>query len=434
MTAAAPNPISSCRSARSSIGAPDSSPTTAPEASSATPTSPAASSTARRRGRSRGILGIAGLFALLLAGYWFVQPSTPPVSTVTRTPPLDPKPGDANNNDYLRGLSIDKAHRDAEAARATGQTTTPDMRAAETTPNVQLPAAVSPQEQHKEQPKTATAPATTPAASMGQQGSQRSGNEDQAAKEAQKAYREAMLALMAGWGSKASAAHVEITPEEMAKRAEQKQQAAQARADAGQAVAANVGGPGNAAAGRPKHVVMPALRWVTGRTKLATNTDSGGPVVAEITSGPLEGDRVKGTAQKHEDRLTVTMNELTLQDGRTVPVNAMLMAPDSKETAIASSVDHHYIPRIVLPTLAAGIQGLGQAFALSGSSVFSGPYGASQNYNTFNGGQLAGIAAGTAAGQLNQVLQQQTPKQSTVNLAAEVDVGIMFLAPVEDGP
>ena len=243
-----------------------------------------------------------------------------------------------------------------------------------------------------------------------------------------------MLALMASWGSKASASHVEITPEEMAKRSEQAQQAAQARAEAGRATAANAGGSGSAAAGRPKHVVMPALRWVTGRTKLATNTDSGGPVVAEITSGPLTGDRVKGAAQKHEDRLTVTMNELTLQDGSTVPVNAMLMAPDSKETAIASSVDHHYIPRIVLPTLAAGIQGLGQALALSGSSVFSGPYGASQNYNTFNGGQLAGIAAGTAAGQANQVLQQQTPKQSTVNLAAEVDVGIMFLAPVEDGP
>lgn len=380
--------------------------------------------------RVRAVLGIAGLFALLLAGYWFVQPSTPPVSTVTRTPPLDPKPGDANNNDYLRGLSIDKAHRDAEAARATGQTTTPDMRAAETTPNVQPPPAVKPQDP----PKTSATPATTTATNTGQQGSQRSDKDDKAATEAQKAYREAMLLLMASWGSKASASHVEITPEEMAKRAEQKQQAAQARADAGQATAANVGGPGNAAAGRPKHVVMPALRWVTGRTKLATNTDSGGPVVAEITSGPLEGDRVKGTAQKHEDRLTVTINELTLQDGRTVPVNAMLMAPDSKETAIASSVDHHYIPRIVLPTLAAGIQGLGQAFALSGSSSFSGPYGASQNYNTFNGGQLAGIAAGTAAGQLNQVLQQQTPKQSTVNLAAEVDVGIMFLAPVEDGP
>ena len=382
------------------------------------------------RTRVRAFLGIAGLFVVLVAAYWSMQPSAPPVSTVTRAPPLDPNPGDANGSDYLRSLAIDKTHREAEAAQETGQTTTPDMRAAETTSNVQPPPAVSPQEQ----PKATTPAATAPATNTVQQSGQRNDKDDKAAAEAQRAYREAMLALMASWGSKASAAHVEITPEEMAKRAEQKQQAAQARADADRAVAANAGTPSGTAAGRPKHVVMPALRWVTGRTKLATNTDSGGPVVAEITSGPLEGDRVKGTAQKHEDRLTVTMNELTLQDGRTVPVNAMLMAPDSKETAIASSVDHHYIPRIVLPTLAAGIQGLGQAFALSGSSVFSGPYGASQNYNTFNGGQLAGIAAGTAAGQLNQVLQQQTPKQSTVNLAAEVDVGIMFLAPVEDGP
>ena len=380
--------------------------------------------------RVRAALGLAAVFVLLLLVYWFYQRPTSPASTVMPTPGLDPKPGDANNNDYLRGLAIDKSHRDADAARATGQTTTPDMRAADSTPNVQPPPAVKPQDQLR---TPAASTAASPTASTGQQGGQRNDKEDQA-KEAQKVYREAMLALMASWGSKASASHVEITPEEMAKHAEQKQQAAQARADAGRALAANAGGPASAAAGRPKHVVMPAFRWVTGRTKLATNTDSGGPVVAEITSGPLEGDRVKGTAQKHEDRLTVTLSELSLQDGRTVPVNAMLMAPDSKETAIASDVDHHYVPRIVLPTLAAGIQGLGQALALSGSSVFSGPYGASQNYNTFNGGQLAGIAAGTAAGQANQVLQQQTPKQSTVNLAAEVDVGIMFLAPVEDGP
>ncbi len=380
--------------------------------------------------RVRAALGLAAVFVLLLLLYWFYQRPTSPASTVTPTPGLDPKPGDANNNDYLRGLAIDKSHRDADAARAAGQTTTPDMRAADSMPNVQPPAVVSPQTQTK----APAASAAAPAFNAGQQGGQHNDKEDQAAKEAQRAYREAMVALMASWGSKASARSVEITPEEMAKRLEQAQQAAQARADAGRATAANAGGSGSTAAGRPKRVVMPAFRWVTGRTKLATNSDSGGPVVAEITSGPLVGDRVKGTAQKHEDRLTVTMNELNLQDGRTVPVNAMLMAPDSKETAIASDVDHHYVPRIVLPTLAAGIQGLGQALALSGSSVFSGPYGASQNYNTFNGGQLAGIAAGTAAGQANQVLQQQTPKQSTVNLAAEVDVGIMFLAPVEDGP
>jgi len=253
--------------------------------------------------------------------------------------------------------------------------------------------------------------------------------EDKDAKEAQRVYRDVMAAMLASWGSKGAARAVEISPEERAKRLEQAQQAAQARAEAGAASAAGTSG---GLAGRAKHVLMPAMRWVTGRTIIATSSDSGGPVVAEITSGPLAGDRIKGTAQKHKDRLTVTLNELTLADGRTVPANAVLMAPDSKETAVASSVDHHYIPRIVLPTLAAGIQGLGQALTFSGSSVASGPYGASQQFSNFNAGQIAEIAAGTGAGQFNQILQQQTPKQSTVNLAADVDVGIMFLAPVED--
>ena len=76
--------------------------------------------------RVRAALGIMVVLVLLLAVYWLAQRPTSPASTVTRTPALDPKPGDANNSDYLRGLAIDKAHRDAEAARATGQTTTPD--------------------------------------------------------------------------------------------------------------------------------------------------------------------------------------------------------------------------------------------------------------------------------------------------------------------
>ena len=124
--------------------------------------------------RVRAALGIMAVFVLLLAVYWFAQRPTSPASTVTRTPALDPKPGDANNSDYLRGLAIDKAHRDAEAARATGQTTTPDMRAAETTPNVQPPPAVSPQGQ----PKASAPPATTPAANTGQQGGQGKDKDD----------------------------------------------------------------------------------------------------------------------------------------------------------------------------------------------------------------------------------------------------------------
>ena len=86
----------------------------------------------RGSARVHAFLGMAGMFlALLLIYYVFASHPAPPVSTVTNTPALDPKPGNANNSDYMRGLAIDKAHRDADAAKAAGQTTTPDMRAAE---------------------------------------------------------------------------------------------------------------------------------------------------------------------------------------------------------------------------------------------------------------------------------------------------------------
>ncbi len=376
--------------------------------------------------RLRAVAGIGALFLLmLLLVVMFSRQQTPSVSQVTRTPALDPKPGVANTSEYFRGLANEKAQRDAAAATAAGGTYTPDMRGTESHPNVQAPVPVKPQ--------TQTQPITQgmPSANLSGQQTGRNDRDDKEAKEAQQRYREAMGALLAGWGSKGAARAVEISPEEKAKRLEQAQQAAQARAEAGTGSAGI--GAGGTAAGRAKHVLMPAMRWVTGRTVIATDSDSGGPVIVEITSGPLNGDRIKGTAQKHEDRLTVTLNELTLADGRTVPINAILLAPDSKETAVASSVDHHYVARIVLPTLAAGIQGLGQALTFSGSSFSSGPFGASQQFSNFKPGQIAGIAAGAGAAQLNQALQQQTPKQSTVNLDADVDVGVMFLTAVEDG-
>lgn len=381
--------------------------------------------------RVRAVVGLLGLFLLLVLAVAFYGRQSPPPSAVVRAPPLDPKPGDQNSNEYFRQLALEKARRDAEAAAAAGRTYTPDLRVAENHPNVPAPTPVKPQA--PAQPQAPAAPANPPAPTTAPTGRSagRTEKDDQAAKEAQAAYKAAMMALLASWGSKAATRDVAITPEEIAKREQQAQQAAQARQEAAVGSASAATGAASRAGG-PKRVLMPALRWVRGRTVVGTDSDTGGPVVVEMKSGPLEGARLSGKARKHEDRLSVTLDQLALPDGRMLRVNAVLMAPDSKETAVASGVEHRYIPRIVLPTLAAGVQGLGQALALSGSSVFAGAYGAAQSYSRFNPGQIAGIAAGTAAGQFGQIIQQQTPRQSKVNLDAEVDVGVMFLAPVED--
>ena len=115
-------------------------------------------------------------------------------------------------------------------------------------------------------------------------------------------------------------------------------------------------------------VLIPAGRGVYARTVTAGSSDQGGPVVVEALSGPIAGDRMIGGLERREDRLVVSLKSLTLQDGRSVPIDALLVAPDSMETAVASSVDQHYIERFGLPVAAAFVAGLGQAVALSGST------------------------------------------------------------------
>ena len=181
----------------------------------------------------------------------------------------------------------------------------------------------------------------------------------------------------------------------------------------------------------PEIVLVPAGRGVYAHTILSVSSDSGGPIVLEGDSGPLAGDRMIGTFSKNErDRLIVRITTVNHR-GQSLDVRGLAIAPDSMETAIASSVDEHYIERFALPAAAAFVSGLGQAIALSNSTTQLSPYGtALTSYGPLNLKQQAGIAAGAAAAQVGQTLQQETPKGPTVNLAANVGVGVIFLSNV----
>ena len=62
------------------------------------------------------------------------------------------------------------------------------------------------------------------------------------------------------------------------------------------------------------------------------------------------------------DRLVVRVSTIEHQ-GHALDVNGIVVAPDTMETAVASSVDEHYVERFMLPAAAAFVQGLGQAIA-----------------------------------------------------------------------
>ena len=249
-------------------------------------------------------------------------------------------------------------------------------------------------------------------------------------KDAVKAYADAISGSLAGWQGKRSETIVDIDPEQKGTGSPTAgppnvRSAAYETAQANRAAQAER---------RPaSRVLIPAGRGVYARTVTAGNSDYGGSIIVEALSGPIAGDRMIGGLERREDRLVVSLHSLTLQDGRSVPIDALLVAPDSMETAVASGVDHHYVERFVLPVAAAFVAGLGQAVALSGSSFAANPVygGYAASYNHFNAGQLIGIGAGAAGAQASQLLAAAAPRGPTVNLAANAQVGVLFLAPVE---
>jgi intracellular multiplication protein IcmE len=181
----------------------------------------------------------------------------------------------------------------------------------------------------------------------------------------------------------------------------------------------------------PERILVRAGRGVYAHTVLAVNSDTNGPIVLEADTGPLSGDRMIGSFSKSgNDRLIVRV-ETVEHRGKALEVNGIVIAPDSMETAVATSVDQHYFERFVLPAAAAFVQGLGQAVAMSNSTTAITPLGgAIQTFGPMTFKDQAAIAGGAAAQAVGNALTSSIPKGPTVNLAANVSVGVMFLSNV----
>jgi intracellular multiplication protein IcmE len=184
---------------------------------------------------------------------------------------------------------------------------------------------------------------------------------------------------------------------------------------------------------------MPAGRGVFAHSILAVSSDSEGPVVLQADSGPFAGDRMMGSFGKatsngsgSADRLIVRVNTIEHQ-GQSIGVDAIVTAPDTMETTVASSVDQHYLARFMLPAAAAFIQGLGQALATTSNTTgVLSPFGGTSYTTQLNFPQQIGVGAGVAAAQIGNTLNRQAPTGATVHLDANVNVGVMFLADVNE--
>jgi len=396
------------------------------------------------------IAAVGVSMAALLVAVSSISHPTLPESSVAKMPEVDPLPGGMHSNPAQDALLKRHAQTQADKALASGASYTPPLPAAAPLRLVDRrqpeeiadpapppePAVVPipepaplyvPPERPQEEARVEQVAASDPASTNASTGA----NEEQ--------FKQAVADLFKQWEGRPPRTDLVLTP------------ATDVRDDLAPGQGARVAqratspAPPTQQQQRPtaETVLVPAGRGVYAHTVLSVNSDTGGPIVLQADTGPLAGDRMIGTFSKNQavgalfgdtERLVVRVNSVE-HHGQTINVQGLVIAPDSMETAVATSVDQHYIERFALPTAAAFVAGLGQAIALSNSTIGYTPFGGMiQSYGKLDFRQQAGIAGGAAAAQIGQTLQQQTPKGATVFLAANAGVGVVFLSNVAAAP
>ena len=382
------------------------------------------------RGRNRMVLlaSCAAFFVAGVGGLVLWSRASTRDSKLDGVPNLTDLPGAAASDAQLRRLAMEDAQNRARLAEQQRQSYLPSLKTAAAIPITHLPDPLVPTAPAAPAPLYPSNPIpiiTSPPRAEAPR------ELTPAEKQGDLAYAALMSTLIAGMAPKASAMGIDETPDMIAKKRDELKKETEAR----EASYRSAQGSGTSAAGAARgRVLMPALRWSMAQTIVATETGpdgNGGQVIVEMTSGPLNHARLLGKAERRGDLMGVSLTQLNWQ-GRTLPVDAVLLSPETRETAVASSVDHHYGARLLYPSLAAIASGVGQAVALSGSVQSNSLYGNTSVYRNLNPEQIAAVGVGAAGNNLQGVLNEMAPKGPTVKLDAGVPVGVMFLKDVVD--
>jgi intracellular multiplication protein IcmE len=181
-------------------------------------------------------------------------------------------------------------------------------------------------------------------------------------------------------------------------------------------------------------LLLPAGEILYAQMLTEANTDSPGPVLAEIMSGPLKGNRILGTFEEQEELLTLNFDTVVV-DGESISIDAVALDPDTTLPGMATEVDHRYLRRIVLPAAAAFVEGMASAISESGATTVTVSSGGdtTTTEDTSEQGDEQEVSAGIeeAGQELREILEDMaSDTKIMVKIHAGTPMGILFLEPV----
>ncbi|HCM83570.1 MAG TPA: hypothetical protein DIS76_03280 [Rhodospirillaceae bacterium] len=179
-------------------------------------------------------------------------------------------------------------------------------------------------------------------------------------------------------------------------------------------------------------VIVPAGDVLYGAMITEANSDVPGPILAHVLSGPLKGGRLIGAFKVSDDYLVIQFTTLSIH-GRSYPVNAIALDPNTTLGGMATEVDQRYFSRLVLPAAASFISRFGDVISQpeQTTTVSDGTVVISQGKQSTKDALYAG--AGDAASQLSDFVDDEANRiRPLVRVASNTPIGIFFTEPVTD--
>ncbi len=197
----------------------------------------------------------------------------------------------------------------------------------------------------------------------------------------------------------------------------------------GNATAGSSGNSGNQSSANAGPPFIKAGTVYYGVIETAVNSDEPGPVMATVISGPYKGGRLLGSLTYQKDAVMLSFNVLSLKNfPKSIPVNVVAIDQNTARTGLSTETNHHYLYRYGAVFASAFIQGYGQAFQTSGTTISSNGLSTQTSTPQLSPRDKFFIALGNVGQQFSTSALAAFNTPPTVYVASGTAVGLLFLA------
>ncbi|MBI4031530.1 MAG: DotG/IcmE/VirB10 family protein [Proteobacteria bacterium] len=182
------------------------------------------------------------------------------------------------------------------------------------------------------------------------------------------------------------------------------------------------------------NIIIPAGTVEYAQLLTEANSDTPGPILAQIVSGPLSGSRMLGTFTVENDEYLVLKFNTIVIDGVGHSIDALALDPQTTTPGLVTDIDNRYFSRVILPAAASFIEGMGEAIAdTGGTSISVSGENVTSSEEDLNTREEVAKGVEKAAQKIGDILDDRAQQiKPLVRVEAGTPMGILFVEPVTD--